>query len=746
MWGLDFFFFFFFFLFFPARPAYPTTRRPGGTHATGAVWRTNAPSFHSPLYRLTRQMRLLLVAVAVLLVLGVARAALPGYGRSFDSFEELRNTRPSATGEVVYLTSHVAGLYQGGGQFVGTLASGTNDYGMIASNGTAFHWDRMIDDLETLNVLHFGAYHDGIHDDHDAVVNMINWSNKQSGNLPRNGVRFVQGSILISPIDLTATYRAVFAIFGPTAPSAQGPFTTILSDGSDAPVFNVSARWMTIRGVAWDGRATATVGSDYVPKDVSNAQPFFQNIVTAGEYFNAESFYATRTGGTVFSLLDTLDTRFVNIETYNTYSNLWNISWSNDPTGNWDHATAVEADNIYITNSYGDLMLNATRMAQGLLRNIYIKHCLNPGNFENSQWVIDNFYVEDCKQSFGFLSNRDITHNIEIVNASITRGSSSKQWLSSYEMGYLQANNYGMTVRSTISRTWKASLIRGSNNAASPLWVEVGTFNTQTAGGLWKIDVLSRVNYRVANYTRPTSNGSGGRTAIMLQRGADETPVVTYSSQGYAAVTDVLYKGITANQSSIWVRIAPYCGEYSFFIRSTGTFRLNTTVTNFNLFIKSGATSLSAPSGYSLAANKASLHNGAAGFGAERGVLTIDTTVNVTLVPGALAGHTMTKVNGVNIATPYYHITPAITSSPTLTTTVAAGNKFTLSVTASYAVSYQWQYGTATSLADISGANSSTYSVTASSSSDSGKYRVLAIGSEGRDTAAVSRIVTVTVS
>ena len=691
-------------------------------------------------------MKVSLLLAVVLLIVCSVQAAYPAYGRSFDSFDELRNSKPTAVGEIVYLASHIAGLYKGGGQFVGSLTSATNDFGMIASNGSAFHWDRLVEDYETLNVLHFGAYHDGVHDDQAAVLRMITWSAKQNSNLLRNGVRFVQGSIFISPIDLTATDRADFAIFGPTAPSAHGPYTTIVSDGSSSPVFNVSARRMTIRGLAWDGRATATVGADYVPTAISNKQPFFQNIESAGEFLNVESFYATRTGGIVFWVLDTLDTKFLNVETYNTYSNLWNISWSWDPQGAWDHATAVEVNNLYITNSYGDCMLNATRMGQGLLRNVYIKKCLNPGNFENSQWVVDNFYVEDCKETFGFLSNRDLSHNMQLVNATITRGGSPKQWLGSYDQGWIQTNSYGMTVKGPFGKLWKASTLRGSNDESSPLWVELGTFKTQAAGGIWKIDALSRVNYRAANYTRPTENGSGGRTTIMLQRGSDSTPVVTYSSQGYAAVTDVLYKGIDDQHASLWVQIAPNCGEYAFFARGTGAYRMNTSSTGVNLFKKSGATQRTEPSGYTSAPRKASLHNGAAGFGAERGILSLDSTVNATLVPGALAGHMIQKVNGVNIATPYYHVTPTITSSPTLTTTVASGSRFSLSVTATFAVSYQWQYGTATSLTDIDGATSSTYTVTASASSDGGKYRVLAIGSEGRDTAAVSRIVTVTVS
>lgn len=694
-------------------------------------------------------MRLHLLLAVVLLIVCSVSASFPAYGRAFASFDELRNARPTATGEVVYLISHVAGLYKGGGQFVGTLSSGTNDYGMIASNGSTFHWDRIVEDYETLNVLHFGAVHDGVTDDQAAVLRMITWAAKQSSSLVRNGVRFVEGSIFISPIDLTATDRADFALFGPTSPSAYGPYTKIVSDGSNFPVFNVSARRMTIRGIMWDGRATATVGPDMKATDLSNTQRFFQNNESAGEFLNVESFYATRTGGWVFTIFDTLDTKFTDIVTENTYSDLWNISWTNDPQGKWDHSTAVEVNNMYITNSYSTGMLTAPRMAQGLLRNIYIKNCLNPGNFENSNWVIDNFYVENCVEPLNFLNERDLTHGMVFVNASLGRGSSTAPWPSgAYETGYIQTNNFAMNVKGPIAKLSRFSMIRGYNNVSTALWVKIGTFKTATDAGMWKIMGLSRTNWQNATYTRPTANGAGGKTNIMLQRGT-EGPILTWSTQNYGAVTNVSYSDATVDSATVWVEIAPFCGEYAFFVSGTGAYRANTTFPLLNqtsFFTLSGATSKTPPKNTTSGSNKASIHNGSAGFGAERGILSVDTTVNVTLTPGNLAGHMILKINGTNLATPYYHINPAITSSPTLTTTVAAGNRLSLSVTAVYSVSYQWQKGSGGVLTDISGATSSSYVVTAAASSDAGQYRVLCLGSEGRDTAAVSRTVTVTVS
>jgi hypothetical protein len=693
-------------------------------------------------------MRLVLLAAIALLSVHCVVGAAPGYGRSFESFEELRNTRPTATGEVVFLVSHLAGNFKGGGQFVGTLSSGTNDWGMVASNGSTFRWNRQIEDYETLNVLHFGAVHDGITDDKEAVLRMINWSKAQSGGLAMNGVRFVQGIIKISPIDLFLNSPGNFALFGPTSPSARGPYTTIISDGSDAPVFNISSRRLTIRGIKWDGQATATVGDDYVPTSISNRQIFLHNNETAGQFVNVAQFYATRTGGTVFSLQDTLDTKFENIETNNTFSNFWNITWSYDPIGNWDHSTAVEATNMYITNSYGDGMLSAPRMAQGLLRNIWIKHCLNPGTFENSQWVIDNFRVEDCKEPFNYLSNREISQNVQLINATITRGGSTRSWLSAYEAGYTQNNNFGVTVKGALARLWRSSLLRGSNDNYDPVWLKVGTFQTRSLGGIWRIEVLSKVGYQQAVFTRPTANGSGGKTIISLQRGSGSDPILTVQNEGFPAVLSARYTDATNESTSLWIQIAPFCGEYAVFIKGSGPARLNSADVNSNFFTIDGTTQLQAPSDSTDALLKVSIHNGAAGFGAERGILTVDTISNQALVPGALAGYMMQKVNGKNVATPYFHLNPMITANASpLSSTIASGSGFTLTVSAQYAVSYQWRKGTVGgSMTDIVGATSSRYAVAAATTNDAGLYQVLVLGSEGLSTAVTSRNITVTIT
>lgn len=734
-------------------PRFATT-----THAVASSRTFDPPGeIHSALYAPCEMRPSLLFAfVAVLLIVCCARSAHatdPGYGRSFASFDELRNTRPAAAGEVVYLVSHIAGMYKGGGQFVGALSAGTNDYGMVASNGGTYRWNRIVPDYEQLNVLHFGATHDGVTDDHDAVMRMINWSFSTGSGTGtfRNGVRFVEGSIFISPIDITATDRGDFALFGPTAPSARGPTTTIVSDGSLKPVFNVSTRRVTIRGISWDGRATATIDANYVPSAISNFQPFFQNIEVAGEFVNVESFYATRTGGVVFYLLDTLDTKFYDIETYNTYSNLWNISWSNTAYASWDHSTAVEGYNMFITNSYGNRMLNITRSGQGVLRNVFIKHCRNPGSFENSQFVIDNLYIEDCKEPLNFLNNRDVSNGITLVNASINRGYSPNPWngISGYDLGWIQASNFGAFLQGPFAKLWKASMVRGSNDDYYPLWVKIGTFKNPTKGGVWKIEALSRPNYvENANYTRPTANGSGGRTNIMLQTGNDSAPIVTFSTSGYGAILDVSYTDVTATSVALWAKVAPYCGEYSFFIKGTGKLRAYTTTTDQSMFLPSGKTQADTPTNSSSASRKASMHNGSAGLGAERGILTVDTKTQLTA--GSVAGHFVTKVNGVNIATPYYHLTPSIASSPADSTTVVSGNKLTLSVEAKYSVSYQWQYTTSDDdqdeFLDIAGATDATYSVHQATAYHGGKYRVLAIGSEGRSTAAVSKTTVVSVA
>lgn len=602
---------------------------------------------------------ILLAIVAALSLVAVASAvASMPYMRSFDSFADLRAATPSTEGELVYLISYNSGKYKGGGMFIGSLTAGTDDGGMVASSGAAYHWTRNIEDFETLNVLHFGAFHDGSTDDNSAVMAMWKWSQAQTDSKLYNGVRLVEGAIYMSALDLSAYNISYFALFGPTAPYGVSPLTTITSDKSLNPVFKLCAQTIVMRGILWNGRVVGSADSNNVPVSQSNYQPFLKNIYVgnAGQTVRVMTFQGQNSGGHIFDLLNTYQCKFEQVYSYTSFGNVWNVGWSGADGTYWDHPRSVEISNVNIQQSYSyPGPFNMPRMEQGTLRNVWLEHSRIAGDISSGSWLIDALNIESTILPLHMNGTRDLTRQLSLQSgSSILRGTEIDDWLKTEDAGWIRQEAHGIMAAAPVASIWEASMLRGSNTASTAIWLALGTFQTQQVGGIWEIEVISKVGTDPATGVRPTSNGAPGITRIYMQRSSGTTPIMTFSCEGYTGVLSAGYKGNYGSYNDLYIKIAANVQEYAVFFRSTG-------VTHFeggawNMLSLDGTTYTTTPQYLTTVSGKASLHNGEAGFGAEGSVVTVDTvtldtaTVNTTQI----MGYMVQKINGVDYGVAYY--------------------------------------------------------------------------------------------
>ena len=612
---------------------------------------------------------LLLSAACVSAAFGAANGI---YTRSFSNMNALRAAAPTAEGEVVYLSSYLAAYFKGGGLFLGSLTAATDDGGMIiAPNGTTstYHWRRSIDDFETLNVLHFGAYHDGSHDDHDAVLNMWKWSQRQTDNTGYNGIRFAEGSIYFSNIDISSSNVTDFALYGPTTPYGVRAITSITSDKTTAPAFKVCAQRVNIRGVAWVGQASATLDDNRVPSAITNTQTFFKNIYVgmAGQSIQVFGFQSANAGGHVFDVMNLYQSKFEQIYNQVCYGNVWNIGWSGADGTYWDHPRHVEISNVNIQQSYGwPGAINAPRMEQGKLHNIWIEKSRAPGDISGGNWVIDALNIEATLLPLVMNGTEYIGRQISLQSgATILPGTDLDEWLPASHGGYVRQDAMGILAMGPVASAWEAPQIRGSNTGNTSVWLNFGTFQTQSVGGVWEFEIISKIGAGVASSgDRPTNNGAPGITRITFQRTNSTTPVVSFTSEGSTGVTAVRYAANYGVYNGLFAQIAANVYEYGVFIRGTGITRYDAGV--WNMFTISGETTADPPQYSVVVPGKPSLHNGVAGIGAEGNVVTMDTlTVAANAVNiSKIAGYMIQKVNGKNVALPYYAAPASVAQDP----------------------------------------------------------------------------------
>ncbi|MCX8965725.1 amylovoran biosynthesis protein AmsF [Erwinia psidii] len=576
-------------------------------------------------------------------------------------FADLRTTVPTKAGDIAALKRYYDkdSSFHGGGDFVGFLGTPTlaDDSGTIAK-GSGFYWKRIINDTDQVNLYHFGARGDGTTDDSDAFKRMLTWSQSYDSIAKDIGVRFPAGKFLIFPMDLSASEIPCFALYGDDSPYGVLPRTTIISDKSANTVFKVNARRSVIQGIAWNGQASAdtTTNTGAITADMlSNVQPFFENTTIEGEFVHVHCFRAQYNGGTVIKLLDTLDTRFNQIYTQNTYARVFDVNWSNSPNGVWDHATAIELSNANFQYGYGDATLMMPRLTQGVIRNVWIEHTRFPGDLSNGQWIVDALSVEDCDNALSMNNSRVLIRQLNLqAGSTVTNDSTADSWLSGYERGWRRDENFGTVMTGSMKAGWYSGF-RLSNSSTADKWFRIGKFTFPKVNQQWTLEIISKLSTASPSgvAANPLQAVSSGVTYLNLQRCASAVAADMFH-RGLSAVVDVKYKPSYSDIVEVWVKLKAGSGDTMFNVRSTGPTRFD-----------AGSCSLFSPDlsevsdettiGTSTPNARLSFHNGIAGLGAnEKGVVTLATSEAVAPSGTVPSGYITLNVNGTDRKFPYY--------------------------------------------------------------------------------------------
>ena len=603
-----------------------------------------------------------------------------------NSFAELRTTKPSASGEIAFLKRYYDkdSTFNGGGRFAGFIdtkgKAPADDNGTIAvSSAGDYYWQRIIDDVSTINIFHFGGKRlrgsasfdaDNGTVNHDACINMYRWAKSfvspiddaSKSPIRDIGIRFPAGKFIINPVDLTGEGELpFFNMYGDDCEYGVAPRTIITSDKSANTVFKVKARRTAIRGIFWDGQATADTTANtgaITSAMVSNQQPFFQNITIEGQYINVTCFRAENTGNSVFKFIDTLDTRLDQIYSKNTYSRVFDITWSDSTQGNWDHSTAVELTNSNFQYGYGEATLFMPRVGQGLIRNVWIEHTRFPGDLSNGQWIIDALSIESSVNPLKLNYSRVLMRQLSLQSgASIDTKRTGSALLSSYEHGWRRDENYGTEMTGSMKAGWYSGH-RVTNNSDTDKWFRVGSFNFRHANQHWHLEFNGKTLRDTA--TSPTVNpllsNVCGKTLINFYRGSSSVGGNMHF-EGDSGVSDCYL--LSTNDGATceaWVKLKAQSGDVVVNLITTGPTHFDEGQSSlfYPDFTEDKTLNLENKSRVALS-TVMNYHNGAAGVGFDGKVVTLAS--EVTSAPAASAtpaGYITVKINGVNRKLAYF--------------------------------------------------------------------------------------------
>lgn len=482
----------------------------------------------------------------------------------FNSWSTMKSTAPSAEGVIVQLDSWSEGTGLGGGVFKGTLVASSlvDDGGMVAKpDGATYAWVRQIDDLNKLNVLMFGAQpitasFSGNCD--DAVKAMYAWSLRV---LPRLGIQFPAGKFRVTSLDYSATYSSYFRLVGAYVSYGYLPTTTLVFDKMDSSVaFKVQARWTEIANLWVDGESTSTS---------PNTKAFFQNTCQSGEFARITNIRFANVGGRCISLLDTLDTKIDQFYAQDCSGGVIYSTWSNNPSGNWQHITAIEMTNFNIQRHTGDAQaIDLQRAGQSFLRNGWIEKTTNPGDLSNGQWIIEGLSMEDCLNPFNLTHCRYILtqQNLQGTSRFITDDPNKRRWLSAYERGSVHIENHGSRFRGAMSYSWLSSLVKFSNTSSSAVWINLGKYTVTDANDITKIkfmgaDGAAAVSSGAVKYG--DNNFGGGEALLMLRRvpGSGTRQDASVEVHGRCPIADIRLSRPYENDVQIYVQLRANTGN-----------------------------------------------------------------------------------------------------------------------------------------------------------------------------------------
>lgn len=471
------------------------------------------------------------------------------------SYDDLRKLQPSADGVRVSLKGWNAGQRYGGGEFIGRVGSkAPDDGGIVASSGANWYWQRVVEDPNRLDVTHFGAIPDGKTDCAVAVMAMFKWT---QAKYPTLGIRFPAGTFFLSQFKYDPQI-AFFKIAGQFTTFGYFATTTLVSNTDANALFDVQARWTEMSGFVFNG------GNKGVATEQLNKKGFYNNRIIEGQYINGHCLRFQYVGGTCMQMVDTLDTKLSQWYASNCTGDVIASTWSNSPKGAWDHVTAIDLSNFNAQNCSGGKVLNLPRATQCFITNGWIEHCENPGDLSNGQWIINGFNMEDCKNPMRGNFARIINNQQGLQSGSSWDWSETPpditRWLSLWERGRVDINNYGIFVEGTLDVAAYASRNKLNNNAATAQWFCLGKFYSPQQGDSIDINMVGTGNClsvgdKLDKLDDVRQGGGNTLIRVQLKKGGANA---SHQPCGSSPLSGVKYAASGNNAVTIYVQLKPY--------------------------------------------------------------------------------------------------------------------------------------------------------------------------------------------
>lgn len=491
------------------------------------------------------------------------------------SFADLASVIPDSAGERVVVSGYHSGKDYGGGVFISRAGSiGVSDGGTVIPVNGNFYWQRLIEDATKLDVTHFGAKSDGATDCAGACLSMWNYTQTLGSGGSSIGIQFPAGDFAISNIDISANYVGNFRVAGKGFFTfGYFPATRLILIGDDGKAaFKVQARRSEITNFQIYGQ--------YDKK--ANTRGFFKNTCVSGQYVHGINFRSTYTGGPIFDLMDTLDTKFSEFYASYVYGGVIYGEPSMSESGSWDHLTAIELSNFNVQRCYGKPAFDLQKSGQSFIYNGWIEKTDYPGDLSNGQWIIQGLSMEDCVNPLDLTFTRAQLSQINLQGTSALRydNPAKSRLLSTYEMGRNRVEAYGAQFFGSLSYDYLTSHYRLSNATDKAAWFNLGKSIVTNQNDETRIRFFGAHGEASVSSDQGVfgSNNFGGGECVLTMRrvpGSGTRQDCAVEVHGSSPIADIRISRPYENDMEIYVQLKPNCGFVNATIETSANSRFD---------------------------------------------------------------------------------------------------------------------------------------------------------------------------
>ena len=245
--------------------------------------------------------------------------------------------------------------------------------------------------------------------------------------------------------------------------------------GTNSLAFTGQNRYISFKNVRADSTGNKADGLN---------AGFYRNTLGNGNFITAENMNISKFSGTVFDVLDIIDSQFLNLKIDNV-NKIFRFGLAQ-----WTRGTTVTIDKGYFTNS--TLVFDCDHTTESRLTNTIIEVC-GMGHINEGSWTIDNVYFENnvsnlyatnSRLTLGFIF--DLTALDEIIN--------EQAGLDYFNRGKSRVTPLGGFF-TRLEADYEAATMAIEANYATGIWYEIGEWVANKIGAQMKITFNGGAGY-----------------------------------------------------------------------------------------------------------------------------------------------------------------------------------------------------------------------------------------------------------